>query len=653
MSKIFLFSHLIIAVVLTACQPTTTPPVAEPCGSSTQGITLLPTSEPNEDPDLTGENPQDYVYAQDCDTAIDPTKEPTESVVHMGQMQNVTLDSHDAHIESVAASAHMTAVAWTQDGGVYVGISRGQGGFEIDRVDDGSHPDLAISSADRLHLVYEKQGALYYRTADGDAHPADNEFTVFGILGTEPQIAVDLSNWAHIVYKSLGQPNHIIHMGGDNWFSVPLPAANDFSLTSTGESLQLLLTTDSEVQLLNMFLTENPVYQWTMRASWPLEGQLQGAAQIAYNKPVDVVNYTDYDGSEPYWLAVSWVERFEDTVPPEQDTLIPTYEIVNPLSPDQLGNPDQLAHGMNATRWHGNNHPYDAGLMQTIPVNSDSLRVQAQTRAIFSNGALAQLRMGIDPNGGVDPFSSSVVWSSPVVNPDAFTPVAVEVPVSGTSVTLFLRATQAVLDEQALAIFDNVEITGGAGIIQNASFENGFNAQGVVANVPEGWTAFYDDTYTSDIDSGAVPRDVYRVYGAWSSDRGVSWSGKETITENRELAAGTTGALRPTVYPAILTSTEPDEITFFYVYASGDPPADTTFLRYGRPYLTRCEAGTTDCTDMPGEPLFARDQIRPTTNLIAVSDHDSGDGHVVLVWDTLQTDYESKDVHMTLVSLTD
>lgn len=653
MSKIFLFSLLIIVVAPTSCQPATTLPAAEPCGSSTQEIILLPTSEPNEDPDLTGENPRDYVYAQDCDTVIDPTKEPTESVVHMGQMQNVTLDSHDAHIESVVASAHMTAVAWTQDGGVYVGISRGQGSFEIDRVDDGSHPDLAVSGANRLHLVYEKQGALYYRTADGDAHPADDEFTVFGILGTEPQIEVDLSNWAHIVYKSLGQPNHIIHMGGDNWFSVSLPAANDFSLTSTGESLQLLLTTDSEVQLHNMFLTENPVYQWTMRDSWPLEGQLQGPAHIAYNKPAGIVNYNDYDGSEPYWLAVSWVERFEDTALPEQDTLIPAYEIVNPLSPDQLGNPDQLAHGMNATRWHGNNHPYDAGLMQTIPVNSDLLRVQAQTRVIISEGGHAQLRMGIDPTGGVDPFSSSVVWSSPVTNPEAFTTVSVEVSVSGSSATLFLRATQDVLDEQALAIWDHVEITSGDGIIQNASFEGNFNAQGVVANIPEGWTAFYDDTYTSDIDSGAVPRDVYRVYGAWSSDRGASWSGKEAITENRELAAGITGALRPAVYPAILTSTEPDEITFFYVYESGDPPSGTTFLRYGRPYLTRCEAGTTDCTDTPGEPLFARDQIRPTTNLIAVSDHDSGDGHVVLVWDTLQTDYESKDVYMTLVSLTD
>lgn len=649
MRRIIVILILVISNILVACTPESSPSEdTSNCTVSTQGITLMPTSEPNEDPNIDDENVQDYVYAQECERAI-ATSEPAEPVVRMGQMKNITLDNHDAQIESVATSAHMTAVAWTQEGGIYVGISRGSGSFEIDRIGDGSNPDLAISKADRLHLVYENNGAIYYRTADNNDHPADNDTITFGILGTEPQIEVDLSNWAHIVYKSLGQPKHIVHMGGENWFTVPLPTADNFSLTSTGESLQLVTTTHSEIQLHNMFLTENPIYQWTTRASWSIDGDLQGSAQIAYNKPEHVVNYSDYDG-ETYWVSVSWVERFEDTVFPEQDTLIPIYEMVNPLYPDQLGNPDQLAHGMNATRWHGDHNPYDAGLMQTIAANGN-LGVQVQAKAIPGDGAQVHMQIGIDPTGGSDPFSNNVVWSTNVTNPESFTTISLETAVSGGSATVFLRATQTTADIHAVAIFDHVEVTNGDASIQNASFEEGFTEQGVLADVPNGWTAFFDDTYTNVIDSEAIPRDVYRVYGAWSSDRGVNWSGKEIITENRELAAGTTGALRAEVYPVILTSTEPDEIAFFYVHESGDPPVDTSFLRYGRPYLTRCEAGTTNCTDTPGEPLFSRNQIRPTTNLIAVSDHHSGDGKVVLLWETLQTDYESKDVHMTLLSL--
>ena len=127
-------------------------------------IAPLPTTEPVAGPDLNGENPRDYVYVADCGRLAESTPKTAETAilaVLTGAVQNVTLDSHDAQIESVAASAHMTAVAWTQDGGVYVGNSWGKGGFEIARIDDGANPDVAISGVSRLRLVYEKQGAIY------------------------------------------------------------------------------------------------------------------------------------------------------------------------------------------------------------------------------------------------------------------------------------------------------------------------------------------------------------------------------------------------------------------------------------------------------------------------------------------------------------
>ncbi len=593
-------------------------------------IALLPTTEPVAGPDLNGENPRDYVYASDCVSSLaestPKTAETAILAVLTEAVQNVTLDSHDAQIESVAASAHMTAVAWTQDGGVYVRNSWGKGGFEIARVDDSANPDVAISGVSRLHLVYEKQGAIYYRASDGSSHPADDISLIFGILGTGPQIEVDLSNWARIVHMSLGGPQHIIHMGADNWFPVPLPAANGFSLVATCEFLQFLLITDSDVQLHSMYLAVNPVYQCVQRAVWPIEGDLQGPAHFAFSKPAGVINYHDDNGAVPYWMAVSWVERFAGAVLPVTDTLIPVYEMVNPLYPDQLANPDQIADGMNAVGWHGDNNPCNAGLLQTIAVTSTPLCVQAQVKRIASDNAAAQVRIGIDPGGGSGLFSTGVVWSSPLDNPGEFTTINLETAVSGNPATLFLRATQDALCANAVAVWDHVEVTTSGAVIRNASFEGAFNPQGVVI-IPEGWTAFYDKSSTSD----ATVQITYRVYAGWLPDRGLTLSDKQDITENREMTTGVTGALRP------------DSIAFSHICESGDPLVGTALQCYGRRYFTCCAAGATDRTDAPGDPVFPRDLIRPANNLAARQDHASN-GQMVLVWDMLQADHERKDI---------
>lgn len=588
-------------------------------------IALLPTTEPVAGPDLNGENPRDYVT--DCGSLTESTPEPAETAVLAGDVQSVTLDSHDAQIESVAASAHMTAVAWTQDGGVYVGINRGRGGFEIARVDDGANPDLAISGVAWLHLIYEKQGAIYYRALDGCCHPVDDISLIFGILGTDPQMEVNLSNWAHIVHVSRGRPQHIIHMGADNWFPVPLPAANDFSLSTTGESLQFLLTTDSVVQLQSMYLTANPVYQWLQQAVWPIEGDLQGPAHFAFSKPAGVINYHDDTGAVPYWMVVAWVERFAGAVLPVTDTLIPVYEVVNPLYPDQLANPDQIADSMNAVRWHGDNNPYDAGLLQTIAVTSTPLRVQAQVKTIASDNAAAQVRIGIDPDGDSGPFSTGVVWSSPLDNLGEFTTISLETAVSGSRATLFLRDTQDALCAKAIAVWDHLEVTSGGAVIRSASFEGACNPEGVVIDIPEGWTAFYDKSYISD----AAVQTTYRVDAGWSPDRSLALSDKQVITENREMPIGVTGALRL------------DNIAFSHICESGDSLVGTTFQCYGRPYFTCCVAVAIYCTNAPVDPVLPRDLMRPTINLAALHDHASN-GQMVLVWDMLQADHERKDI---------
>jgi hypothetical protein len=410
----------------------------------------------------------------------------------------------------------------------------------------------------------------------------------------------------------------------------------------------LALVADNQISAHQFVFNLVPVYQWTQRGSWPISGELIGDVNIAFYKPPTVVNYEDYDyrGEDPYWYYLSWVERTPGVPTNNIDALMPTYEVINPLAPTQLANPDQIYAGLNAIRWHGQEYPYDAGLRQTFSANG-SVTITAQAKAIIDDGADLQLRLGLDPTGGMDPDGATVVWSEAVVNPADFTQLAISASANG-SATLFLRATQDVAGVAAIAIWDDVQISGGGGVL-NPSFEDGFATQGTLDNIPNDWTPFFDDFYASGIDSAAIQRDLYTVYATWSANRGVTWSEKTKIVTNEDPATGITGAIGPSVFPAITTDTNPDTVTFFYVYESGDPPAHTDFLRYGRAYAIQCDIGSDSCSD--GQPLFSRNAVQPTIDLQVAQT--PGDNTVTLVWGALQADYENKDIYAALVSLSE
>ncbi len=641
-SLIFIFSFLLC---LVACAPDTTP--TELCDPSTQGILLLPTKESRADPNLALENPADYVYEHDdCGQAIVADEEtPHNRALTVGNVKNVTLDITNAHLESAASNQHMTAVAWTAEETIYVGISRGGSAFEVKEVGNGRNPHLAISDVSRLHLVYEQDGVIYARTSDADEHPADAAPT-FVAYGSDPVVALDLSSYSHVIHNQFANLTHLMYWGPDNWLPLPIPYSVNYTLISTGDTFLLALAENNQISAHQFVFNLIPVYQWTQRGSWPISGELIGDVNIAFYKPPTVVNYEDYDGAEPYWYYLSWVERAPGVPANEIDALMPAYEVVNPLAPEQLANPDQIYAGLNATRWHSDDNPYDAGLKQTVAVNG-SVTIAAQAKALADDGANLQLRLGLDPTGGSDPDSDSVIWSESIINPADFTQLTVSATANG-AVTVFLRATQDTTGVTAVAIWDDVQISGGGGIL-NPGFEEGFETQGTFDNIPSGWTPFFDDFYASGIDSAAVQRDLYTIYAAWSADRGVTWSEKTAIITNEDPAAGITGAIGPSVFPAINTDTDPDTVTFFYVYESGDPPANTGFLRYGRPYAVQCDIGGDSCSD--GQPLFSRNAVQPTIRLQVAQS--PGDSAVTLVWDALQADYENKDIYAALVSLSE
>ncbi|MCZ7672407.1 MAG: hypothetical protein M5U34_37410 [Chloroflexi bacterium] len=244
------------------------------------------------------------------------------------------------------------------------------------------------------------------------------------------------------------------------------------------------------------------------------------------------------------------------------------------------------------------------------------------------------------PPAAITPDSPDVVWSTAAA-PTDFTRFNVTAPTQGSIATVFLRGTLNTADVAGTAVWDAVTIQNGNG--NNLDFEGPFILQDSIT-VPEGWTAWYQD-------SGYTPtngRDVYTVYAAWSDDGGSAWTGPEAITANRDLSGGTTGGIRSDVTALISMTTEPPSVNFFYIYEAGDPPPDTTFLRFGRPYQTQCELGTATCTDTPGVPLLPRHVVRPSYRLLVAADPFNPD-RAILTWDGLQPDVTHKDIYATYV----
>ncbi len=344
---------------------------------------------------------------------------------------------------------------------------------------------------------------------------------------------------------------------------------------------------------------------------------------------------------EQFWMVATWMSKRPFPQPPLPVYSQPRFEAVNPLYPNGIGNPYQIYTGLNAVRWRTTNTPFDAGLKQTVSVGNPNGIITLEAHGLAESAGDLTLRIGIDPTGSDNPKGASVIWSAPAA-PTTFSPISLSVPAAGNTATLFLEGTLNTPDVSATAVFD-------AAITHNSSLNNGsFEAPFIIQDsftVPTGWTAYAED-------SGNVPingRDEYIVYAAWSSDGGTSWSAPQMVTENR-LDGGISGAIRPAVFPLISTATETPSVSFFTIYEKGDPPPDSDFIRFGRPYVTLCDLGTTDCTDAPGEPLLPRNVVRPTTTLLVTADPFNPE-RALLVWDGLQTDNVSKDVYATSATI--
>jgi len=259
----------------------------------------------------------------------------------------------------------MMAVAWINDGDVYVALSRGGGHFQVRLVDSGNSVSLAFSSANRLHMAYERNGEIYYRVADQGTHPADSSFLSTAGIGTNPQIALDARQWAHIIYESGGNIQHASHqyefywqietlgtgteptiLNGQPRFGTPPVGSRDFAVAYlSGNNIQ--------VRVYGTTLLLEP--GWLSISNIPAIETISGTAQL--------------DGrivEEQFWMVATWMSKRPFPQSPLPLYSQPLFEAVNPLYPHQIGNPHQIYTGLNAVGWQTTGTPFDAGLKQSV-----------------------------------------------------------------------------------------------------------------------------------------------------------------------------------------------------------------------------------------------------------------------------------------------
>lgn len=640
---------LLTAVLLAACN---SPAQPLPLDCLTNDIAIIPTATRQTDPDLFSPPvpPDDGNGADYCPTPI-PAETPSAASPEQfvtTEVVNLSLDVANQDLAATAVGDDMLAMAWLSDSEIYVALSRGGSHFQVRRIDSGSSVSLAFSRANRLHVAYEQNGRILYRAADQGTHPADAE-PLFVENGRTPQVVVDELNWAHILFEQDGSIFKARHLSGSTWLTQFVAyGTNPAVLPFYNEKELVLWGIPTGTAWFGIFMAAP--YNGTMRLfrylSWfnlweqvaafpvPLGEELIGPAGLDY-LPVSEAEA---------WVYVSWVSRRPFPEPPQPLFGQPRFESANPLFPHQMANPDQIRTGLNAVRWHSPDTPFAAGLMQSFPVPDQAQPITASAwgRVETADSAGMTLRIGLDPTGGDNPDSPAVVWST-AASPTNFAPFSVTIPARGSTATLFLQGVLNAQNTPGTAVWDTVTIQNGNGT--NLDFEAPFTIRDSILT-PEGWAAWYQDSSYRPTHG----HDLYTIYAAWSDNGGTIWTGPTAVTANRDLSGGITGAIRPDVIPILSAATDPPAVTFFYIYETGNPPPNTTFLRFGRPYQTQCELGTTSCTGTPGTPLLTRSVVRPATRLLVTADPFTK-GRALLVWDGLQTDSTHKDIYATYVVL--
>lgn len=107
------------------------------------------------------------------------------------------------------------------------------------------------------------------------------------------------------------------------------------------------------------------------------------------------------------------------------------------------------------------------GFLRTcdIPANSD--------RCASEPGSGAYMRVGIDPNGGTNPYDSDVVWSANATPHESWQQMSVSTTATGGTITVFLFTTQQWPRQINNAYWDDAAVTGAGGVPAGGAVSSG------------------------------------------------------------------------------------------------------------------------------------------------------------------------------------
>ncbi|MGB1249623.1 MAG: hypothetical protein ACPG8W_03255 [Candidatus Promineifilaceae bacterium] len=611
------------------------------CASTS--IKPAPTATRHNDPDLS-QAPQSASGATNgifCSTPVPITTSITDypEQFEATELVNLSLNPANQEIEAIAIGDDMLAVAWLTDGNIYVALSRGGSHFQVRPIENGEAVALVFSTVNRLHVTYEKDGQIYYRAADQGIHPADvaSEFVADG---TNPTVLLNQFNYAQIVFEVDDAFYHAAQFMHESWQIGRIDGTNQgnnatFAQFGTDLEFGYLIAyegTDGNIHLARWHTTPYgffPSWQPSKTIAIPTGETLH--SQIG-------LDHLQGDGTA--WAAASWVTVRPNPTPSVPIFTSPIFASANPLYPNSIGNPDHVYSGLNAVRWSNDllrPEPYSAGLYQIVPVPTG-------TPLHFSawGSGNSDLRVGIDPSGGIDSNSSGVVWSSNNTS-NQFTEFNVSTFANSSQVTVFLEGTFSALSIAGITLWDDTNLQNSS--LVNAGFEDIFVSQNN-QQTPEGWTPYFEDGSFAT----TAADDIYTVQTVWSNDGGITWVAPTEVVQNREVSGSLSGAIPSNVFPLISAETETPTATFIYLYAAGNPPPNSDFIRFGRPFTAQCDLISAECTPSPGNPVLSRNLVRPVTQLILAKDT-LDPNRATLVWTSRQSDTISHDIFATQLVL--
>jgi hypothetical protein len=610
-------------------QPTATPyadPLLTPAPTTT--VTATPETTPTTSP-----TPRPY-----CTPTPTPAGQPGIPATPRplgygaGEVRNLTLSPDDATLLAAAVGRQTTAVAWRDERGLLVATGEGGSDFQAQVIGEGEQAVLAYSLTDRLHLVYVRDGQMYYRAADPGQHPAEVPETAVG-SGHRPTLALDGQGWAHLLYLA-GSGVYQRVQQATGWGEpvlVGLGESVDAHFTADGR----LLAAVKQGEWARVYSLADSQSDWLEQAAFHAGETISGPPRL------------DSDGE---WAYLAWItERLDPTGDGDWPNFRPEYKPAAPWA-------NRIQAGTNAQQYFTRFAVHSAGVYQQVDVTGGQLTLTAWGQVWSSdepcqppdascNPTEMRLQVGLDPTGGLNPASSQVVWSGAANPVDAYQPLSVSTAAAGPLATVYLKSNPLQPRSHNDVYWDSVTLSGG--VLVNGGFETGFPEYNGIGElkVAEGWHPFYIEDGVTGVSEG-----WYTVYAAWSENGGQTWSEATVILHNQE-GGRRSGKFSGAAYPIIALESEPGPtVNFLVVYEEGDPPPQQPdALRYGRPRLAVCPLGETKCSASPGLRLLPNQAARPTVHLAVAVSPERQRG--ALAWDAWQPGETAKDVYATALRL--